>query len=1069
MSPSSKASSPRKTIGVFASQVGRAWGAEFIAGITGAAEENNVNLVHFIGGALKLITEKDQPKPSFGMYDLAKPDQFDGLILTSDVAHGTSAEELKKFRELYGDLPIVTQSVEIENASMFIPDNIEGMRAEVRHLIEEHGYKRIAFIRGINGQIDAEQRFQAYKDELKAHGLRYDEKLVVDGDYSPESGRAAAFTLLDERAIRFQAVVAANDRMAFGALEALQQRGVRVPDDVAVTGFDDLREAQATGVPLTTVRQSFYTAGKNALEALLRRINGDTIQKVTITPTQLLIRWSCGCLPENVRQAAVAPRDVAKTGKLENKREAALRALLNASGITEQDSTHPQFKDAFGRTWDAFILTLNEKSSGDDFLKTVNAMVELMQKHALAPGVWHNVISVMRRYALGGITSHTTMLLAENLFQQARLLAGELSQRTQAYRRLVLEQQENILQGFSFSMAPAMSLDEIGSAISEHFPAMGIERWYVMFYSDVASPQSVSSAPPESYNLLLQYEGSKFEIPHKRTAIGTGQLVPRGKTPEDHRYTAVVMPLSLARNRFGFMWVEMGPRDWEVYVRIRNLVSSALLRTMLVQQKEQAQQEVERLLKEAHERAAELSVAKEWADKTAEENAKLYSSEQFRRRAAEALTKASRQISSLATVAEVPQQIVEQLSNVVAHERSALFMEDVNGVPRLLEYHGFPEGAPIAELNYNINGTNIYHFLTKQSEPMLVNDVGQTRGWGQSPWLPLDRSVLSVPLYAKNKVIGMLTITRSEPGAFNHDDVLLASTFGVQAAIALENAKLYDEVTRFNQMMERMVEQRVSELGVAHDTLKKLDQNKSDFINVAAHELRTPLTVIKGYMGMVKAAPAVESNATLAQAVEGVIQGSDRLHQVVNSMLDVARLENQVLNPVLEPVTLGPILRLIQKEYADDLQARQLKLELDPTINATSPLLADSELLQKALDNVIVNSIKYTPDGGMISVSAHPVNVDGAGEFCEIRIRDTGIGIDPANHKIVFEKLYQLGKVELHSSGRTKFKGGGPGLGLAISAGIVKAHKGKIWVESPGSDEEKLPGSTFIIQIPLAK
>ena len=133
------------------------------------------------------------------------------------------------------------------------------------------------------------------------------------------------------------------------------------------------------------------------------------------------------------------------------------------------------------------------------------------------------------------------------------------------------------------------------------------------------------------------------------------------------------------------------------------------------------------------------------------------------------------------------------------------------------------------------------------------------------------------------------------------------------------------------------------------------------------------------------------------------------------------------------------------------------------------PLLADSELLKKALDNVIVNAIKFTPDGGSIFISAHAVQVDGRGEFCEIRIRDTGIGIDPANHTIVFEKLYQLGKVELHSSGRTKFKGGGPGLGLAIAAGIVKAHKGKIWVESPGYDEEKLPGSTFIIQIPLAK
>ena len=118
---------------------------------------------------------------------------------------------------------------------------------------------------------------------------------------------------------------------------------------------------------------------------------------------------------------------------------------------------------------------------------------------------------------------------------------------------------------------------------------------------------------------------------------------------------------------------------------------------------------------------------------------------------------------------------------------------------------------------------------------------------------------------------------------------------------------------------------------------------------------------------------------------------------------------------------------------------------------------------------MIVNAIKYTPDGGSIFVSARPLDGNGSGNFCEIQVRDTGIGIDPANHKIVFEKLYQLGKVELHSSGRTKFKGGGPGLGLAIAAGIVKAHGGKIWVESPGYDEEKLPGSIFFIQIPFVK
>jgi signal transduction histidine kinase/DNA-binding LacI/PurR family transcriptional regulator len=1069
MSLSSRPSSERKTIGVFASQVGRAWGAEFLAGINAAAEEHDVNLVHFIGGKLAPIVTDDENKLSFGLYDLAKPGLLDGLLLTADVAHGTTPEQLKTFSDFYGAIPTVTQSVPIDGAAMFIPDNEQGMRAAVRHLIQAHGYKRIAFLRGIEGQIDAEQRWKAYREELKANNLRFDEDLVVDGDFSPESGRAAIRTLLDERRLRFQAVVAANDSMAFGALEALQQRGVRVPEDVAVTGFDDLREAQVTGVPLTTVRQSFYTAGKHAMEALLKRISGVAIPQVIVTPTQLLTRWSCGCLPENIRHAAVAPREVAKTGRLENKREAALRALLNAAGIFEQDPALPPFKDAFGRAWDGFLLTLNGKSSSEDFLKTVNAMIELMQKHGLVPAVWHNVISMMRRYALGGITSYTAMLQAENLFQQARLLTGELSQRSQAYHRLVLEQQENLLHGFSFSMAPAMTMDEIGAALSTHFPTMGIERWYVMFYSDVSAPQSVSAPPPQSYNLLLQYEGARFEIPQKRTTIGTGQLIPRGKTPADHRYTAVVMPLSLARNRFGFMWVEMGPRDWEIYVRIRNLVSSALLRVMLVQQKEQAQREVERLLGEARERTTELAIAKEFAERTAAENAKLYSSEQTRRHVAEALTRSARQLSSLGTVTDVPQQVVTQLSLLIPNDRAVLFLEDINGIPRRVAQSGLPNDAPVEDLAYTLRGANVYHTIARQSEPLLIGDTQTMQGWNQPEWMPADRAWLGIPLYSKNKVMGMLTISRSAPASFNQDDILLANTFAIQASIALENARLYDDLNRFNQMMERMVEQRVDELNKAYQTLEKLDKNKSDFIQVAAHELRTPLTVIKGYLGMIKAASAVQNDRSLAQVMEGVIQGTNRLHQIVNSMLDVARLENQVLTPHFETVTLGPLLRLVCKDYAEDLQARQIRLELDPGINTTPPLLADSELLKKALDNILVNAIKFTPDGGSIFISARPVQVDGRGAVCEIRIRDTGIGIDPANHKIVFEKLYQLGKVELHSSGRTKFKGGGPGLGLAIAAGIVKAHNGKIWVESPGYDEEKHPGSTFIIQVPLAE
>ena len=1068
-----KSNSKRKTIGVFLAEISRVWGTEFMAGVEQLAEEQDVNLVCFVGGKPSSLMTPGQMQNSYGLYDLVKPDQFDGLILAADIAHGLSAKEVKAFCRTFAPTPMVAHAIEADGVPQLLAENRKGMKAIMRHMIEVHGYKRIAFIRGVEGQIEAEERFRAYKDELKAHNIAFNEKLVVQGDFTPDSGRAAIRTLIDKRGVRFQAVVAANDRMAFGALEALQMRGIPVPDTIALTGFDDVREAQSLGVPLTTVRQSFSELGRDTFETLMKRIEGKQVPHTQVVDTDMIIRWSCGCLPETVRYATVASRDVARTGRLENKRDAAITALLSAANLDSTDPDLEQFKEIFGRMWDVFLNSMGDSTKDGDFLRITNTAIDMLRRHGRDPGTWHNVISMLRRYVLAGIVKQTDMLHAENLFQQARLLTGELSQRAQAYNRLQFEQQEDVYQDFGFSMAPAMALEEIGDAITKNFPSMGIERWYVMFYSDVTSPTPTNAPPPESYRLLFQYDDKKFEIPSHTTNLGTGSLVPRGKEPEDHRYTAIVMPLSLARNRFGFMWVEKGPKNWDIYTRIRNLVSSALLRTMLVQQRELAQQEVERLLDEARERAAELAIAKEAAEKVAGENEKLYEAEQVRRHMTETLAHASRQLSSLERVEKVPQQILKQLKTVLPFDRGIVFLEDVNGIPGVAAHDGLPESAPIDTLRYVIKGdgqeSDMYDAVARKKESIQIGDVSSMKGWTQPDWLPKDRSWMGVPLYFKDKTKGMMVLARKGTWAFDKDDTLMVKTFAVQAAIAIENARLYDQEDRLNQLLNRTAEQQVNELSHAYETLAKLDKNKSTFIQVAAHELRTPLTVIKGYLGMLRGHQLMQDNEALLQAVDGVMQGTNRLHQIVNSMLDVTRLENQVLTPHLEPTPIAPMFRLIQKSYQKDLEVRKIELKLIESINGFPPLMVDSELFLKAMDNVIVNAIKYTPDGGSVMVDMSEVKDDRLGMCAEIRIQDTGIGIDPANLDIIFEKLYQLGKVELHSSGRTSFKGGGPGLGLAIAAGIIKAHNGKIWAESSGYDEEKLPGSTFLIRIPLPK
>ncbi|MCJ7435255.1 MAG: substrate-binding domain-containing protein, partial [Anaerolineales bacterium] len=645
MPPNKPAPSVRKTIGVFSAHLTRVGGAEFMSGVMDAAEAADVNVVCVVGGKPVDLSSSDDQKISYGLYDVIKPDQFDGLLFCANLAHGLSPEDVEQFCRSFSSIPIVAHAIKADGIPSLMTDSLEGMRAIIRHLIEVHEYKRIAFICGPKGQVESELRFRAYQEELKAHKIRFDSHLVVDGDFSPESGRAAVRTLMDERGIRFQAIAAANDRMAFGAMEVLQQRGIQVPDQIALTGFDDVPESQSMGVPLTTVRQSFYEIGRLALESLLKRINGDAVSPVTLLPVSLIVRWSCGCLPESIQRAMVLPKEVARTSRLEYKRDAAIDALFAAANVAENDPHAAQYSDVFGRMWDIFLVSLSESKTSDAFMKMAQSTIEVLQRHGSNVAVWHNVISTLRKHALGGITNPTTALKAENLFQQARMLAGELSQRAQAYRRLQIEKQDEILGTFGFSMAPAMTLEEIGEAISNNFPAMGIGRWYVMFYSDVSAPRPVSAPPPSDYRLFLQYDESKFEIPSGKTKKFTGHLVPRNKIPEDRRYSAMVMPLTLARNRFGFMWVEIGPRDWEVYVRVRNLISSALLRTMLVQQREQAQKEIERLLEDARQRAEELALARDVAEKAAQENARMYESEQSRRQAVELMAHSSRELS----------------------------------------------------------------------------------------------------------------------------------------------------------------------------------------------------------------------------------------------------------------------------------------------------------------------------------------------------------------------------------------------------------------------------------------
>jgi signal transduction histidine kinase len=258
----------------------------------------------------------------------------------------------------------------------------------------------------------------------------------------------------------------------------------------------------------------------------------------------------------------------------------------------------------------------------------------------------------------------------------------------------------------------------------------------------------------------------------------------------------------------------------------------------------------------------------------------------------------------------------------------------------------------------------------------------------------------------------------------------------------------------------------IEDLQKTNKVLRQLDRNKLEFIQVAAHELRTPLTVLKGYVDLLGSINDIRDNATLNGVMEGINNGVNRLHEIVNAMLDVNRIDNQTFKISFVPVPLKRVFSEVAGDFTQALAERNIELIIEQ--EPDTPLInAEPVLLQKALSHLIVNAIKYTPNGGKVKLRSRSITMENNTPGVEFSVKDTGIGLDPEHHELIFEKFYQVGDVAIHSSGKTSFKGGGPGLGLAIVRGVAKAHGGKVWVESKGCDEINFPGCTFYLQMPV--
>ena len=438
--------------------------------------------------------------------------------------------------------------------------------------------------------------------------------------------------------------------------------------------------------------------------------------------------------------------------------------------------------------------------------------------------------------------------------------------------------------------------------------------------------------------------------------------------------------------------------------------------------------------------------------------------------AAEAVRLYSQRISGIIDLRELSAAAIKTLNQLLSTRRGYLILARQFPDHVGLEVIGRVWGEAARGTRLSTSGP-IYQHLLSESTTLAQYDLEYSKEFAsanekEKQYFKALEMDIYAPVVKDAQLIGLLALgpkTNDQPYRIQEAELLVALAH--QTVAALENARLVSDLRSVNEKNRLLNE----DFRLMNERLERMDSVKSDFISIASHELRTPLTQIQGYADLINEMSDrnILDLQQLNEMSGRLVVAAERMAEVLNAIMDVTEIDVENLDMNFEQLKLNDIIRQAIEPFEEAITERKMIMTLRG-LDDLPVIEGDPKRLGQVFQNLISNAIKFTPDGGRIELSGLVLGTGegGAPTSVQIVISDTGIGIDRDSMQLIFEKFFRVGPVELHSTGATKFKGAGPGLGLPIAKGIVEGHGGRIWVDSRGYDEEKLYGSTFNVVLP---
>jgi len=488
----------RLHFGVLVASIDDTSQCEVLEGIARYARENDIHLTIYVG-TYQTIDHQNILLYETCFAAMRNSPSLDGLILLSGfIAQNFSLDKVSKELEAFSrKIPMVSVSNTIPGIPTVLADNVNGFAFAVEHLINVHDKRHIAVVTGPVGHTEADERLEGYKLALSLNDIDFDERYVLPGDFSSESGRKAVCELIDVRGLYFDAIAVSDDKTAMGVMNELRKREILVPAGVAVTGFDDDKGSETFIPSITTVRQSFPKIGRISAEKLHKMANGMKVKDVTALTPALLARQSCGCIERDILD--LEPKINVRTLNADS-----LFTFVYNSFVNVFQACAPQ-QEIQG--WASTLIgkILDNPFNKDDFLKLFDEILVDYNHYSDDYSPWQDAMGALTM----GVEFHSDEI--ENtdivLFTiiRATTLVHNICTRSIKNNEYSRDEMRMIRRRIASRLASVFDIDSLSGELQKSLPILNLSSALIGLYQNNITTNDRDS--DRSINTLIGFDG----------------------------------------------------------------------------------------------------------------------------------------------------------------------------------------------------------------------------------------------------------------------------------------------------------------------------------------------------------------------------------------------------------------------------------------------------------------------------------------------------------------------------------------------------------------------------------